>query len=154
MQSRRVSNHRAAAALLTPLPQVNGWTDLGRRYLPNGTPIEQLLIGNGHVIACSTAAPSTRAPEQDALRAAHTAAAAAAVLGLAGGRVQPVLLTERETPALQTHLVNDGKVAGPVIVASRRHLEDVTRLAPPSRRRLRSAVLTGALLPTTARTTA
>ena len=132
-------HRRAAAALLTALPLVNGWTDLGRRALPDGSRIDRLLIGNGHAIACSTAAPSTGAPEQDALAAAHTAAAAAAALGLAGGRVQPVLLTERENPALQRHLVNDGEVAASVIVTARRHIEDVTRLAPHrSRHRLRS----------------
>ena len=48
-------HRRAAAALLAPLPLVNGWTDLGRRTLPDGSRVEQLLIGSGHAIACSTA---------------------------------------------------------------------------------------------------
>ena len=48
-------HRRAAAALLAPLPLVNGWTDLGRRTLPDGSRIDRLLIGHGHAITCLTA---------------------------------------------------------------------------------------------------
>ena len=86
--------------------------------------------------------------EKGSLAAARTAAAAARALGLSGSRVQPVILTERDIPGVHRHLVNDGAVAAFVIVTGRRHLEDVTRLAPRRRRRhQRRTVLTAALLP-------
>ena len=144
-------HRRAAAALLAALPVVNGWTDLGPRALPDGSRIARLLVGNGHAIACSTTsstAPPPTAPEQDCLAAARTAAAAAASIGLPGSRVQPVIVTDRETPGMERHLVNDGQVAASVIVTGRRHLGDVTLLAPRRPRSHRRAVLTAALLPT------
>ena len=69
-------HRRAATALLAPLPLVNGWTDLGRRTLPDGSRIDQLLVGTGHAIACLT---TSTAPgvERDARAAARAAAATA-----------------------------------------------------------------------------
>ena len=141
-------HRRAAAARLEPLPLVNGWTDLGRRTLPNGTYVEQLLIGHGLAIACSTAALST--PEKAAFTAAHTAAATATALGLAARRVQPVVLIERESAHLKRVLVNDGDIAASVIVTDRRKIEEVTQLAPRHHRNQRRTVLTAALLPSPA----
>jgi hypothetical protein len=140
-------HRRAAAALLSDLPLVNGWTDLGRRTLPDGSRIDRLLIGRGQAIICSTTASTVS--EAAAIAAVRTAATAARTLGLSDSRVQPVILTERETPGVQRHLVNDGNVAASVIVTARRHVEDVTRLAPRRRRHQRRAVLTAALLPVT-----
>ena len=54
-------HRRAAAALLAALPLVNGWTDLGRRTLPDGARIDRLLVGDGQAIACSTITTSTSA---------------------------------------------------------------------------------------------
>jgi hypothetical protein len=141
-------HRRAAAQLLSELPVVNGWTDLCRRTLPDGSRIERLLIGGGQVITCSTAA-STTVFETESVAAVRTAAAAARTLGLSDSRVQPVILTEQETPGVQRHLVNDGGVASSVIVTARCHVEDVTRLAPRRRRgqQQRGAVLTAARLP-------
>jgi len=141
----RFRHRRAATALLAELPMVNGWTDLGRRTLPDGSRIDQLLIGNGQAITCVATAAST-VPEKGSLAAARTAAAAARALGLSGARVQPVILTEHDTPGVHRHLVNDGAVAASVIVTGRRHLEDITRLAPRRRRLKRRALLTAALL--------
>ena len=126
---------------------MNGWTDLGRRTLPDGSRIDRLLIGRGQAITCSTTASTVS--EAAAIAAVRTAATAARTLGLSDSRVQPVILTERETPGVQRHLVNDGEVAASVIVTARRHVEDVTRLAPRRRRHQRRAVLTAALLPVT-----
>lgn len=142
-------HRRAAAARLGSLPLINGWTDLGRRTLPDGSHIEQLLIGHGHVIACSAAALSTT-PEKAALTAAHTAAATASALGLAARRVQPVVLVERESADLEKVLVNDGNLAASVIVTGRGKIQEVTRRAPRHRRGRRDqrrVVLTAALLP-------
>ena len=139
-------HRRASGALLAALPVVNGWTDLGSRVLPDGCRVDRLLVGLGHAIACSDST-SSATPEQGALAAARTAAAAAAAIGLPGARVQPVVVTDRETAGLERHLVNDGKVAASVIVTGRYHLEDVTRLAPRRYRSHRRAVLTAALLP-------
>ena len=47
-------HRRAATALLAALPLVNGWTDLGRRTLPDGSRIDRLLVGHGHAITCLT----------------------------------------------------------------------------------------------------
>ena len=124
---------------------MNGWTDLGRRTLPDGSRIDRLLIGKGHAITCSATASAVS--EEAAIAAVRTAATAARTLGLSGSRVQPVILTEQETPGMQRHLVNDGEVAASVIVTAQRHIEDVTRLAPRRRRHQRRAVLTAALLP-------
>jgi hypothetical protein len=141
-------HRRAAAALLSDLPLVNGWTDLGRRTLPDDSRIDWLLIGRGQAITCTTTASTVS--EAAAIAAVRTAATAARTLGLSDSRVQPVILTERETPGVQRHLVNDGNVAASVIVTARRHVEDVTRLAPRRRRgHQRRAVLTAALLPVT-----
>ena len=137
-------HRRAATALLAALPAVNGWTDLGCRTLPDGSRIDRLLIGKGHAITCVATAATVS--EKGSLAAARTAAAAAAALGLPGSRVQPVIVTDRETPGVHRHLVNDGEVAASVIVTGSRHLEDVTRLAPRRRRHQRRAVLTAALL--------
>jgi len=142
----RYRHHRAATALLAALPAVNGWTDLGGRTLPDGSRIDRLLIGNGQAITCTATTAST-VSEKRSLAAARTAAAAAAALGLSGARVQPVILTEHENPGMHRHLVNDGDLAASVIVTGRRHLEDVTRLAPRRRRHQRRTVLTAALLP-------
>ena len=60
-------HRRAAAALLAALPLVNGWTDLGRRTLPDGSRIDRLLVGDGQAIACSTITTST-ALEEDCPR--------------------------------------------------------------------------------------
>lgn len=139
-------HRRATAALLSELPVVNGWTDLGRRTLPDGSRIERLLIGRGQAITCSTTASTVS--ETESIAAVRTAAAAARALGLSDSRVQPVILTEQETPGLQRHSVNDGEVAASVIVTAPRHVEDVTRLAPRRRRgHQRRAVLTADLLP-------
>ncbi len=139
-------HRRAAAALLAALPLVNGWTDLGPRTLPDGSRIDRLLLGDGHAIACSTITTST-ALEEDFLAAARTAAATAAALGLASGRVQPVVLTDQERPGIERHLVNDGEVAALVIVTGQSHVGDVIRLAPRRRVGDRRAVLTAVLLP-------
>jgi hypothetical protein len=139
-------HRRATALLLSELPVVNGWTDLGRRTLPDGSRIERLLIGSGQVITCSTTASTVS--ETESIAAVRTAAAAARALGLSDSRVQPVIMIEQQTPGVQRHLVNDGEVAASVIVTARRHVEDVTRLAPRRRRgHQRCAVLTAALLP-------
>ena len=138
-------HRRAAAALLAELPLVNGWTDLGRRTLPDGSRIDRLLVGKGHAITCSATASTVS--EESAIAAVRTAATAARTLGLAGSRVQPVILTERENPGVQRHLVNNGEVAASVIVTAQHHIEDVTRLAPRRSRHQRRAVLTAALLP-------
>jgi hypothetical protein len=138
-------HRRAAVALLAALPLVNGWTDLGRRTLPDGSRIDRLLVGDGQAIACSTITTST-ALEEDFLAAARRAAATAAALGMASGRVQPVVLTDQETPGIERHLVNDGDVAASVIVTGQSHIADVIRLAPRRRMRGRGAVL-AVLLP-------
>jgi hypothetical protein len=141
----RHRHRRAATALLAALPAVNGWTDLGCRTLPDGSRIDRLLIGKGgQAITCVATAATVS--EKGSLAAARTAAAAAAALGLPGSRVQPVIVTDRETPGVHRHLVNDGAVAASVIVTGSRHLEDVTRLAPRRRRHQRRTVLTAALL--------
>jgi hypothetical protein len=139
-------HRRAAAVLLAALPLVNGWTDLGRRTLPDGSRIDRLLLGDGQVIGCSTITTST-CLEEDFLAAARRAAATAAALGLACGRVQPVVLTDGENPGIERHLVNDGDVAASVIVTGQSHTADVIRLAPHRRMRGGRAVLTAALLP-------
>jgi hypothetical protein len=136
---------RAAVALLAALPLVNGWADLGRRTLPDGSRIDRLLVGDGQAIACSTITTST-CLEEDFLAATRRAAATAAALGMASGRVQPVVLT-RENPGIERHLVNDGRVAASVIVTGQSHIRDVIRLAPRRRMRGRRAVLTAVLLP-------
>ena len=66
---------------------------------------------------------------------------------MAGGRVQPVILTDQENPGIERHLVNDGEVAASVIVTGQSHIGDVIRLAPRRRMGDRRAVLTAALLP-------
>ena len=142
----RYRHRGAAAALLAALPVVNGWTDLGRRTLPDGSRIEQLLVGNGQAIVC-TATTSSTATEEVSLAAARAAAATATALGLSGSRVQPVILTDQENPGMQRYLVNDGDLAASVIVTDRSRIEDITRLAPRRRRHQRCAVLTAALLP-------
>jgi len=142
----RYRHRRAATALLAALPAVNGWTDLGGRTLPDGSRIDRLLIGNGQAITCLATTAST-VSEKRSLAAARTASAAAAALGLSGARVQPVILTEHETPGMHRHLVNDGDLAASVIVTDRSRIEDVTRLAPRRRRHQRRTVLTAALLP-------
>jgi hypothetical protein len=142
---------RAATALLTELPLVNGWTDLGRRTLPDGSRIDRLLVGNGQAIACSTITSTAR--EGDSILATRIAAMAAAAIGMAGSRVQPAILTNQEKPCATRYLVNDGDVAASVIVTDYRHVGDVIRLAPRQRRGHRRTVLTAALLPVpTART--
>lgn len=138
-------HRRAAAALIAPLPLVNGWTDLGRRILPDGSRVEQLLVGSGHVIACSTATSATD-PEEDSFAAVRTAAATATALGLSERKVQPVVLIEQDLP-LQRILVNDGTLAASVIMTGSRQVEEVTRLAPRRHRQHRRVVLTAALLP-------
>ena len=142
----RHRQRRAAAALLAPLPLVNGWTDLGRRVLPDGSRVEQLLIGNGNAIACSAASSSTP-PNRAFLAATRTAAATATALGLAGRSVQPVILTDMKSPELRRYSANDGDIAASVIVTGRGQLDQVTRLAPRHLRDQRRAVLTAALLP-------
>ena len=144
-------HRRAAATLLAALPQLNGWTDLGRRTLPDGTQIDQLLIGNGHAIACSTS--TTTAIHKASTTAVHRAAATAAALGLAGSRVQPVVLTEQQKTATERHLVNDGQVAASVIVTTADHLDHVIRMAPHRTEGHRRAVLTAAVLPAPLQTT-
>jgi hypothetical protein len=139
-------HRRAAASLLAALPLVKGWTDLGRRTLPDGSRIDRLLVGDGQAIVCSTITTST-CDEEDFLAAARRATATAAALGLASGRVQPVVLTDQENPGIERHLANDGRVAGSVIVTGQRRLGDVIRLAPRRRRGDRRAVLTAVLLP-------
>jgi hypothetical protein len=139
-------HRRAAAALLTAIPLVHGWTDLGHRTMPDGSRIDRLLLGNGQAIACSTITAST-CLEGDFLAAARRAAAAAVALGMASARVQPVVLTDQENPGIERHLVNDGEVAASVIVTDQSHVGDVIRLAPRRRMRDRRAVLTAALLP-------
>jgi len=141
----RYRHRRAATALLAALPLVNGWTDLGRRALPDGSRIDQLLVGRGQAIACVTSSTADGV-ERDALAAARAANATASALGLSGARVQPVILSDREMPRIERFLVNDGGVAASVIVTAPRHIEAVTRLAPRRRHR-RCAVLTAALLP-------
>ncbi len=138
-------HRRAAAAMLAALPLVNGWTDLGWRSLPDGSRIDRLLVGAGQAIVCSTITTST-CLEEDFLAAARRAAATAAALGMASGRVQPVVLTDQENPGIERHLVNDGDVAASVIVTGQSHIADVIRLAPRRRMRGRGAVL-AVLLP-------
>jgi len=142
----RHRHRRAATALLAALPLVNGWTDLGRRTLPDGSRIDQLLVGQGQAIACLTSSIAGGV-EKNALAAARAANATAAALGLSGARVQPVILSDREKPRIERFLVNDGGVAASVIVTAPRHIEAVTRLAPRRRGHRRCAVLTAALLP-------
>jgi len=142
----RHRQRRAAAALLAPLPLVNGWTDLGRRVLPDGSRVEQLLIGNGNAIACSAASSSTP-PNRVFLAATRTAAATATALGLAGRSVQPVILTDMKSPELRRYSANDGEIVASVIVTGRGQLDEVIRLAPRRLRDQRRAVLTAALLP-------
>lgn len=141
-------HRRAAGAVLSGLPLVNGWADLGRRALPDGSLIDRLLVGNGHAIACSFL-PSAAVSHQEsaALDATHTAAAAAVALGLAGSRVQPALLTQGKNPYPRRYVVNDGEVAASVILIPEHTIEEVTRLAPHRRRGQRHALLAGALLP-------
>ena len=91
-------HRRAAAALLAALPAVNGWTDMGRRTLPDRSRVDQLLVGDGQVIVCSRITTSTPLKE-DSLTAARRAAATAAAIGLPGRRVQPVILTDQEKQA-------------------------------------------------------
>lgn len=138
-------HRRAAEALLAPLPMVNGWTDLGRRTLPDGSRIDRLLVGKGHAITCSTAASTVTGA--GSIAAVRTAAQTARTLGLSGSRVQPVILTEQEKPRVKRRMVNDGVVAASVIVTAEQYIEDVTRLAPLTRRHQRRAVLRAALLP-------
>ena len=104
-------HRRAATALLAALPLVNGWTDLGRRTLPDGSRIDQLLVGQGQAIACLTSS-TAGGVERDALAAARAASATAAALGLSGARVQPVILSDREKPRIERYLVNDGRRRG------------------------------------------
>jgi hypothetical protein len=141
----RHRHRRAATALLAALPLVNGWTDLGRRTLPDGSRIDQLLVGQGQAIACLTSS-TAHGVEKCALAAARAASATAAALGLSDARVQPVILSDREKSGIERYLVNDGDVAASVIVTAPRHIEAVTRLAPLRRGHRRRAVLTAALL--------
>jgi len=142
----RFRHRRAASELLAALPMVNGWTDLGRRSLPDGSRIDQLLVGRGQAIACLTSS-TAGGLEKDALAAVRAGSATAAALGLSGARVQPVILSDRERPRIERYLVNDGDVAASVIVTAPRHIEAVTRLAPRRRGHRRRAVLTAVLLP-------
>lgn len=146
-----IRHRRAAATLLASQPALNGWTDLGRRTLPDGSEVDRLLVGRGQAIACSTATATVT--ERAYLSAARRAAAAATVIGLPPSSVQPVILSGGETPGLERHLVRDGCSTASVIVISTTMLDAVTRLAPRRWRSRRRAVLTAALLPTSAERT-
>src|SRR5664280_156042 len=98
------------------------------RDRPEGSQIDQLLVGQGQAIACVTSS-TAGGLEKDALAAARAAKATAAAIGLSSARVQPVILSDREKPRIERILVNDGDVAASVIVTAPRHIEAVTRLA-------------------------
>ena len=137
---------RATAALLAGLSTDDGWTDLGRRTLPDGGSVHRLLLGRGSAIAVAssdaTVCPATL------VRALNRAVAVADTLGMPVSRVQPVVLTTAVQGGLERRLVNTGAAAASVIVTGASGLPGITRTAPRHWATSRRVLVTAAALPT------
>jgi len=122
---RRAWSHRIAA-----LPTAGGWTDLGKRTVPSGSP--QLFVSRGRAMTVLTVHDET-IPLRVLHRAMQQSIDAAVAIGIAACRVQPVVIATHDSAPLGAHPVSTSQGRCTVLVASPAQVPAIQQSAPSRR---------------------
>ncbi len=141
-----VHRHRRAwDRRIADLPVTDGWTDLGHRAVPSGTP--QLFVGRGRAITALTV-PDEQIPHRVLRRAMQHAIDTAVAIGVPPYRVQPIVIATHEGAPLGAHAVSSSHGRCTVLVTTTGQIPDIQRSAPGRRfRPYRRALYAAAALP-------
>ncbi len=141
-----VRRHRRAwQQLTTTLPITAGWTDLGTRSIPSGSP--NLFVGRGRAMTALTTTAEV-IPQRVLHRAVHQSIDAAAAVGIPARHVQPVVIALHEDAQLGSHQVSTSRGRSTVLVASPDQIPAIQHMAPCRRFGAhRRALYAAAMLP-------